>query len=79
MGNISKEEAAIAVAGDKWTELPQVVARHNQIAAILVHQGAQFDADGMTLALQAFIALDQVSPIEPVVPWMTRQQMWPFV
>ena len=44
----------------------------------LRHEGAKRDADGMTLALQAFIALDQVSPIEPVIPWMRATNQWPF-
>lgn len=78
MGIESKEEKAVNAAGALWDQLPATRQRHEQIKAILVHEGARFDVDGMTRALQVAIALDEAKPIPDVVQWMQAQKMWPF-
>jgi hypothetical protein len=78
MGIESKEEKAVNAAGGPWKLLPATRARQSQIAGILAHEGAQFNADGMTRALQVAIALDEVNPIPDVVGWMQSEKMWPF-
>jgi hypothetical protein len=78
MGIESKEEKAVNAAGAPWRKLPATRQRHEQIKGILAHEGASFDVDGMTRALQVAIALDQANPIPDVVQWMQAEKMWPF-
>jgi hypothetical protein len=78
MGIESKEEQAVNAAGGPWKQLPATRARQEQIRGILAHEGARFDADGMTRALQVAIALDEVKPIPDIVQWMQSEKMWPF-
>lgn len=78
MGIESKEEIAVHAAKGVWHQLPEVQQRQKQIAGILVHEGVNFDADGLTRALQIAIALDNAKPMLSVVPWMQTTRQWPF-
>lgn len=78
MGIESKKEKAVNAAAGPWHQLPATCARRSQIAGILAHEGAKFDADGMTRALQIAFALDEITPIPDVTQWMQAEKMWPF-
>jgi hypothetical protein len=86
MGISTPEEKAIGEASVVWTQLPEVKRRHDQVRAILriemdnagVKPGEELTAHWMTRALQINLALNEITPLESVVPWMKRTKQWPF-
>jgi hypothetical protein len=62
--DFTPEELASRAATPAWRALPATVARGEAVRAAVA--GHRFDAAGLTAALQAFIALDQVDPIPDI-------------
>lgn len=66
MAQLTAEEQAFQAATLRWRELPIVVRREREIGEVIAGMGLSFNAHGMTVALQAAIALDRVEHLPSV-------------